>query len=112
RFATLVREADDAAHAAGSKVPIVSGGLARFDGIDSTGYDSRQFLATAYANGMAHHLDGIGLHPYPGSPDDGRFFEMLTEAREIRDHAGDGAIPLWITEFGVSTSAGGDTELH
>lgn len=72
----------------------------------------RDYLTSLYAEGLAGHLDGLALHPYPGGSvhdreDLGkprnRFSTTLREAREVMGAAG-ARVPIYVTEIGVSTS--------
>ena len=61
-----------------------------------------------YERGAATHVDAIGIHPYPGvGPNEDYLGDVrvyLGKIQNVMDRYGDGARPLWATEFGVSTS--------
>src|SRR4051794_21757035 len=108
RYATLVEEAYDAARAVGSGVAILGGALSAASDRDEAAHPTtmmsyRHFLKGMYDAGVRGHMDGLSLHPYPEDADLWRFFEMLTDVRDIRDAAGDDT-PLWVTEIGATTT--------
>ena len=109
RYALMVRTVYDAVRSTGSSVPVVAGALANGADADSADKMSiRGFLNGMYAAGVKGKMDAISIHPYPaGDIDLWRFYQSLTETREVRDAHGDAATPLWITETGVSTTATG-----
>ncbi|MDQ1494472.1 MAG: polysaccharide biosynthesis protein PslG, partial [Actinomycetota bacterium] len=106
-YTTLLGEAYNAAHAAGSSVPILGGALSNYTDPDSaTAMNYRSYLKGMYTAGAKGKMDGLSLHPYPDDIDLWRIFKTLTEVRDIRDANGD-STPLWLTEAGVTTSAPG-----
>jgi hypothetical protein len=58
-----------------------------------------------YDNGARGYMDGISIHPYPNAMDWYYTFKALSVTTEVRDVNGD-AVPLWLTEIGMSTTNG------
>lgn len=94
------------------RMPVVFGGLLNVDDGDiPENMSAQRFLSEAYAAGARGAMDAIAIHPYsylysgspgdPGSP----YRRMLGDVRRIRDGAGDGQTPLWITETGYHTGS-------
>lgn len=102
-YARLLRAAYPAFHAGDPNAVVVSGGVA---------YNDDTWLARAYAAGMAGSFDVLAVHPYQGVadesptlPDDGtewRLTHVAAVQRLMAAH-GDGAKPIWFTEFGWSS---------
>lgn len=89
---------------------VVLGGLSKSD------YD---YLAKLYAAGARRYFDVVAVHPYTGSVDPnwcwneaGRAklakdaFCSIAEVRKTMVANGDSAKPIWLTEFGWSTTSG------
>jgi hypothetical protein len=70
---------------------------------------TRHFLQSMYANGMRGTIDGLGLHAYPEDIDFGRSYRLISQTEDTRDANSD-TVPLWLTEFGLSTTDGRFTE--
>jgi hypothetical protein len=105
RYTSLLTQAYSAAKEAGSPIPVLGGSLApNFEYSPTLGMAYRTFLTKMYASGAKGSMDGLAVHPYPADIDFWLSYKVLTETREVRDDAGDSATPLWLTEFGVSTS--------
>jgi hypothetical protein len=105
-YSSLLRAAYGAARAAGTTVPIVSGGLAAGNA-GGGGVPAARFLAGVYRAAGKASFDGIGTHPYPQGPP---WVEHMTAnldlLRRVRDRFGDRATPLWLTEVGVGGTSG------
>jgi polysaccharide biosynthesis protein PslG len=105
RYAAILSAAHAAVRAAGSKAPVLTGGLYP---ANTTGgnVSAKEFLGQVYATAGAGAFEGIGSHPYPHQADYvARMWTRLDALRAVRDQYGDGATPLWITEVGISTEA-------
>ena len=88
---------------------MVSGGLSPHADTDTSGsIGFRNFLIEMYERGAAQKADAIGIHPYPGvGPGEDYLADVrvyLGKVQNVMDRYGDGARPLWATEFGVSTA--------
>jgi hypothetical protein len=104
-YVKLLRAAYPAFKAGDPTAPVVFGGLE---------YNDTDWLTRAYGAGAHGYFDVVATHPYQGladlaptAPDDGTMWR-LTHAAAV--HAlmvarGDGAKPIWFTEFGWSTHA-------
>jgi polysaccharide biosynthesis protein PslG len=106
RYAEVLARAHDAAVAAGTGAPVITGGLSPVRTTNATRMSSREFLREIYKLGAAPNFEGIGTHPYPKTTplvDD--MWRELNRMLAVRDNQGDPGTPLWITEVGVSSDA-------
>lgn len=107
-FQTFLAAAYPAAKAADPTATVLMGGLAKND------YD---FLGQLYVAGGRPYFDAVAVHPYTGSADptwcwnEGQTIKRAKDAfcgiEEVRNTmvaAGDSAKPMWLTEFGWSTT--------
>jgi hypothetical protein len=113
RYTQLLKEAYGVVKGVDPIMPVISGGLAPREISGSLGMAYVEFVQGMYDAGAKGYMDGIGIHPYPiaggwdGTPqrfDPARSEQILGKVRAVRNAAGDGATPLWVTEFGVSTT--------
>jgi hypothetical protein len=111
RYTELLKLASKAIKATRRTMPVISAGLAGVLAEPDTAQHmtTRRFLQAMYANGMRGTVDGVGLHPYPEDIDFGRSYRLISLAEDTRDANGD-SVPLWLTEFGLSTTDGRFTE--
>ncbi len=70
------------------------------------------FLAQLYKDGAKGYFDGVSYHPYTypllASQDSGsRGWSRMLNAHRIMAANGDGAMKIWITEYGAPTNGGG-----
>ena len=102
-YADLVKAAYRAAKAADARVPIVAGSLMHAD---------YEWTESLYKQGIKGHFDAFSIHPYsedksPLSRNGGytkvSFAEGVPAVREVMLRYGDDK-PLWLTEFGWSTT--------
>jgi polysaccharide biosynthesis protein PslG len=92
-------------------LPVLFGGVAGTD--DSSGgkipYDT--FLRRTHALGAARFYDAMSLHPYPEPQDrPGYLAEIERKVATVKRamaRGGAGGRPIWITEIGLWTRAGG-----
>jgi hypothetical protein len=107
RYTQLVREAYTAIKAANPNLPVLAGALAPFlnTTITSYSYPATLFLQNMFAAGAHGYMDGLSMHPYPGSMDPWFTYKAISTLTEIRNSAGDSS-PVWITETGLSTTGG------
>ena len=108
-YSAMLKVVADALHAQAPEMVVVSAGLSPHADTDTSGsMGFRDFLIGMYENGAAQKADAIGIHPYPGvGPSDDYLGDVrvyLGKVQNVMDRYGDGARPLWATEFGVSTS--------
>ncbi|MGH2984980.1 MAG: hypothetical protein ACRDK5_12155, partial [Solirubrobacterales bacterium] len=105
RYAAILIAAHEAAIAADSSAPVLTGGL--YPATTNGGnVSAREFLDQVYATAGAGAFEGIGSHPYAHQASYvERMWTRLDALRAVRDQYGDGATPLWITEAGISTEA-------
>lgn len=105
RYTKLLIVAHQAIKSVNPAMPVLSGGLAPVLGDVRTPREIglRRYLEAMYAHGAKGHMDGIAIHPYPGSIDFDKSFAALSIVKDVRSANGD-SVPLWITEFGLTTS--------
>jgi hypothetical protein len=91
-------------------MPVISAGLAG-GGKDTV--PAQTWLADMYDADAKGHMDGIGLHLYPGPRGGPVVFDvqehLLAPVRSVIAKNKDTATPLWITEFGIPTDGDGST---
>jgi hypothetical protein len=96
-YARLYLAARDAIHRADPGIPVLIGGLA----------NGPPFLPQVLAApGMAGQIDGVAIHPYDKNP-----LAVLARVRNYRFELrslGAGDVPLYVTEYGWSTSPPGN----
>ena len=106
-YVAVLRAGYEGIKAGDAKAWVVSAGLA-------TGghYDDLAFIREMYRAGAKPYFDALGSHPYGGSgpPDQKQgpvYFRRAEEQRQVMLEFGDGAKPIWATEFGwiVGTAA-------
>ena len=77
------------------------------------------WVSSIYANGAKGHFDVMATHPYqwvgdeaPEAPDDGtrNRFSHLPAIKRVMDANGDGAKPIWVTEWGWSAHSNSGSE--
>jgi polysaccharide biosynthesis protein PslG len=104
-YVKLLRAAYPALKAGDPSVPVVFGGLE---------YNDTGWLSRAYDAGARGSFDVLATHPYQGmadlaptAPDDGTIWRLSHAAavHALMVARGDGAKPIWFTEFGWSTHA-------
>lgn len=102
-YAALVKAAYRAAKVADARVPIVAGSLMHAD---------HTWTEALYDAGLKGHFDAFSIHPYsedksPLSANGGytkvSFADGVPKVREVMLRHGDDK-PLWLTEFGWSTT--------
>lgn len=79
--------------------PVLLGGLADQGGL--------AFLARAWqAGGLRGKVDGVAVHPYGASPS--RVLARVRAYRSVLRFLGAGGVPVYVTEYGWSTSPPGN----
>lgn len=106
RYAQLVDLAYDAVKQARSGMPVLAGSLnnTQYDGGGSVNFPDylEQFLAAK------PRFDALSLHDYAAAGSSGSWFEdTLDIARSKLNAAGRQSTPIWVTEFGASTTGPG-----
>lgn len=105
-YAELLKATYPAVKAVSPDLPVVSAGPANLN---------RQWYADFYDQGVVGSFDALGAHPYPrvgdlppalctSGPDTGCNMDWLVDYKTRR---GDGASPIWVTEFGYSSHPDG-----
>ena len=95
-------------------MPVVSGGLFASSRSGPFGISDAEFLSALYAAGRrpVHRCDRYspisGLGGRSPAYDIAATTAALDRLRAVRERAGAAATPIWVTEVGVSTSAGGN----
>jgi hypothetical protein len=105
RYAALLRSCHDAVKAVRPKLPVLGGSIANSP--DGGGRMSLPvFLSAILANGAAHAMDALSIHPYPSAGDltGDSVLTTVAVARQRLRSVGAGALPIWVTEVGYSTS--------
>ena len=108
-YAQMLKTVAGALHTQVPGTTVVSGGLSPHADTDTSGsIGFRNFLIEMYERGAAQQADAIGIHPYPGvGPGEDYLGDVriyLGKIQNVMDRYGDGARPLWATEFGASTA--------
>lgn len=115
RFARLAAATDRAVGAVSASRRVLAGSLGtRPVRKRSSDMPYGEFLRRAYTAGLRGSGDAIGLNLYPRGAHLGprsRFGQILSTVRAIKAAADDRQTPLWVTEFGSTTSGpGGATQ--
>lgn len=117
-YTQVLQAAYRAVRSVNRRMPVISGGLFPSPASGSYGIADDRFLAGMYAAGAKGFMDGIGIHPYPDEVGPNGTLvvspsimeQVLNRIRTVRDKAGAGSTPLWITEMGVSMDWPGATQ--
>jgi hypothetical protein len=98
-YAAVLQLGGDAVHAADPGAEVVIGGLMPGRGPNSI--RQRDFLTQLYQTpGIKESFDGVAIQPFSRKPRSIR--RRVKKIRRTTQAFGDGAVPLWITEFGWS----------
>jgi hypothetical protein len=97
RYAALYLAARAAIHAADPPARVIIGGLS----------NPAAFLPALLraAPSLAGHIDGVGIHPYGATP--AVVAGRVSGARALLRRLGLGSVPMYVTEFGWTTSPRG-----
>lgn len=109
-YTALLRSGAQAVRKGDPGALVLGGALATTTRDDAVAMDDRRFLEGMYAAGAAPWFDVLAAHPYgfglppdaPAQANDGMNLRRLGALREIMVEHGDGAKPIWATEFGWS----------
>lgn len=110
RYTELQKHAYAAIKSVSPTMPVVSAGLHNHLRTDEDDVSMTDFANGIYQNGGKNSMDALNFHPYPWGHQQADFLESFAAIRKVRDSHGDGAKPLWVTEFGLSTT--GDDPLN
>jgi polysaccharide biosynthesis protein PslG len=110
-YATILKQAAQRIRRNDPDARIVAAGLAPTNEHSERAMDDRDYLRALYADDAKDSFDVLAAHPYPSTypPEDprgahdGSNFNRLYDWRDIMTANGDGAKPIWITEFGYTT---------
>lgn len=111
-YAGLLEAASSQIRAIDPQARVLSAGLAPTNDNGDEAQDDKSYLRAVYAAGAKASFDVLAAHPYgfDNAPDDprgahaGLNYMRLEDLRDIMVQNGDAAKPVWITEFGYSTS--------
>jgi polysaccharide biosynthesis protein PslG len=97
RYAELYLATRDAVASVAPRVQVLVGGL----------WHPPQFLPALLASQpqLIGHMDGIAVHPYGPTP--GAIVASVSADRRLLSRLGIARVPLWVTEFGWTTSPPG-----
>ena len=114
RYSRMVRAVADAVHATGSGVPVILAGNAPLasDWENGNGMSFDGFLRRVYEEGGIGQADAVSHHIYFGNVRD-RVLTMrqqIGRLQAVMAANGDGGLPLWITEVGLSSTEETDLE--
>ena len=110
-YGALLKATSSAIRRVAPRALILSGGLAQpYESVKDQ--DARDFLRQLYSDGAGPYIDGVANHPYTtpylASSLRGHNWKKMSiyspSMRDIMLIHGDGAKPIWITEFGAPTA--------
>lgn len=105
-YAKTLQWAHRARRASGYRGDVVSGGLSPVGGRGTRTLDPARFLDGLYRHARKRWFDGIGFHPYPGEPPWIKsMWSKIRPIMRVRRENGDERTGLWLTEFGLRSSA-------
>jgi polysaccharide biosynthesis protein PslG len=104
RYAELQRLAYEGVKRVRPAMPVVMGGINNNPTTTALDDSLARFVEHVYAHGGGETADALNIHPYPFGLDQRFFLESFRLLREVRDRHGDAAKPIWVTEFGISTT--------
>jgi polysaccharide biosynthesis protein PslG len=107
-YAAVLAAVAPGIRAADPDAEILLGGMASLRDTRAGVVAAARYLSQLYAiPGITDSFDAIALHPYAGRVP--HVFAQVDAARQATERAGDGRVPLWITELGWA-SAGRPSE--
>jgi hypothetical protein len=102
-YTDLLREGHAAIKSADPTMPVIAGGLSNNPVSEDGHIAINEFLDQMLDLGAVSYMDGLALHPYPGSPNLEHFDRSMSQVRALLSDRGI-SIPLWVTEVGITTS--------
>ena len=107
RYVRLLKAAHAGVRRAHPDLPVVAGALCLCGGGEG-GMGDLDFLDRMYRAGARGSFDALSVHNYPTDlPVIANARDKLAGVRRVRERHGDRGTPLWVTEAGISTAAGG-----
>jgi len=85
-------------------MPVILGGISNLSVTGNGNISLHDFLQAVYANGAKGYMDGVSFHPYPASLNEEEIQQNFDIVRSIRSANGDSGTPLWLTEYGTTTT--------
>jgi hypothetical protein len=104
-YAKLLKVSAEGLRAGDPAAQVLTGGLFPIHTIRSTVSMASYLKALYRVHGVTNYFDAVGLHPYSSTPRG--VVHWVRVARRIMNQHGDGAKPIWITEFGWVTGGAG-----
>jgi hypothetical protein len=106
-YARMLKLAHKAVHRVNRGMPVVFAGLVPQFGRAPRGMDARAFQQRAYRAGAVRWADAMAVHPYVYPSDDPNLIvgvrAQMAIPKTIAARFGRPGMPLWVTEFGLST---------
>lgn len=112
RYAELLAEAHRAIKHVNAKMPVISGGIAHRVLSQNGSVASMEYARQVLQNGGGRHMDALGIHPYAPTGEIDTLRWIVDGMRSVRDRAGAGRIPLWVTEIGLTTTGSRTGQLY
>ena len=103
RYAELLASAYEGVKSVAPAMPVITGGFSNRRTTEEAGTGLADFIRGIYAAGARGRFDVLGFHAYPESVRQDAIPHTLAAVRDVPAQAGDGGIPLWVTETGLST---------
>jgi hypothetical protein len=108
RYADMVRQTAAAVDATGTNVPVVVAGMAPLANSSDNGGKVAvdEFMRAVFAAGGIGSADAVGSHIYFGDVEDFLLNarQQIARLRQVMTANGRGGAPIWITEYGISSS--------
>ncbi len=115
-YAKLLKATSKAVRSVNPGVPVIFGGLVPQFGPATRGMDSRKFQKLAFKAGAGRYVDAFAVHPYVFPSNDPNLILsvrlQMAVPKGIAAHFGYPGMPLWVTEFGLSTVGDGRLSLN
>lgn len=107
-YAELLRTTAAAVDEVDPEMPVVASGLSPIEEATDHQVPWRDYLDATIAAGGFDGVDAVAFHPYaqldPGDDPGGSTGALVDEVLAFLDERGQGGLPLWITETGLSTA--------
>jgi hypothetical protein len=105
-YAKLLQQAYLAIKGANPSMWVIGGAVSGNQATLSGHISERAFLRRMLAAGAGQYMDGISVHPYPGSMDTTVFTKAIGQVRSAMI-AASVKRPIWLTELGITTTGPG-----